>query len=359
MAHAINADQLDPYMAESPDDGGPMAWLSPRQDPFRIDGFCWLERDGRYRRMPVTPDWPLRPEVDHLADATAGGQIRFRTDSGRVAVRVKLAGPPNMNHMAATGQCGFDVYVGEFGDARYWGTARPTLDSDEYSATFFTTPNRTMRTIALNFPLYQGVAEVEIGLDPDAAVEAPPAHQRPGKVVVYGTSITQGGCATRPGMAYPAILARRLGMEVVNLGFSGNGRGEPEVARTLAQLDDVACFVLDYESNVREVEDLRTTLGDFITILRERHAEVPIIVTCKTQRIQEQYDPDALENRLAKRAVQAEIVDARRQAGDTRIEFLDLGGHDLTEGSVDGVHPSDLGFLQLADLVEPALRRWI
>src|SRR5690606_269350 len=101
---------------------------------------------------------------------------------------------------------------------------------------------------------------------------------RPGRLVVYGTSITQGGCASRPGMAYPSILARRLGIETLNLGFSGNGRGEPEVAHILAQLENVSCFILDYESNVPVAEDLRTTLTAFIPILRERHPDVPIIV---------------------------------------------------------------------------------
>ena len=355
---AINADQLDPYMAPGPGETDPMAWLSPQQHPFVIDGFGWLAVEGVYRRLPVSPQWPIRPEVDRLANATAGGQIRFRTDSTRVAVRVKLAGPANMNHMPATGQCGFDIYVGDDGGS-YWGVARPVLDSTEYQSTFFTAPSPQMRTIALNFPLYQGVVEVQVGLDPDSAVEAAPAHPRSGRLVIYGTSITQGGCASRPGMAYPAILARRLGIETLNLGFSGNGKGEPEVARILAQLDDVSCFVLDYESNVPLVEDMRSTLIDFIPILRERHPDVPIVVINKTQRINERYDPASRETRIAKRDAQAEVVAGYQQAGDARLEFLDLGGHDLTEGSVDGVHHTDLGFVQLADLVEPTVRRWL
>lgn len=355
---SIDAEQLDPYMAPGPGGTEPMVWRSPRQAPFAVTGFAWLADDGVYRRLPVEPHWPLRPEVDRLANATAGGQIRFRTDSSRIAVRVRLAGPPNMNHMPATGQCGFDVYVGEDGGT-YWGVTRPVLGETEYESTLFTTPLRDSRTIGVNFPLYQGVVDVEIGLDPDAGLEAAPALPRPGRLVVYGTSITQGGCASRPGMAYPAILSRRLGIETLNLGFSGNGRGEPELAHLLAHIDNVSTFVLDYESNVPLVEDLRTTLTDFIPILRQRHRQVPIIVVAKTQRINERYDPAARATRIAKRDVQAEIVARHRDNGDDRIAFLDLGEHDFTEGSVDGVHPTDLGFVQLADLIEPVVRQWL
>lgn len=336
-----------------------LAWFSPAEAPFRLVGFCWFDQDRVHRRLPVEPDWPLPDAVDRLADHTAGGQIRFRTDSTRVAVRVRLSGPPGMNHMPATGQCGFDVYVGDFGDQQYWGTARPTLDETEYEAVFFATPEPQTRTVALNFPLYQGVEQVLVGLDADASVEAAPDFERPGRLVVYGTSITQGGCASRPGAAYPAELSRRLAIETVNLGFSGSGKGEPEVARTIAQIDEVACFVLDYESNVATAGDMRRTLRRFIPILRERHPEVPIVVASKTARIPERYDPDALADRLAKRKAQADVVARLQRAGDDRLEFLDLGDHDLSASSVDGTHLTDGGFVQLADLIEPSVRRWL
>ncbi|HIT76748.1 MAG TPA: SGNH/GDSL hydrolase family protein [Candidatus Avipropionibacterium avicola] len=341
------------------DADGPLEWHSPRQDPFALIGFCWFDQDEVYRRLPVEPDWPLPAAVERLANNTAGGQIRFRTDSTRVAVRVTLSGAPSMNHMPATGQCGFDVYVGDWGDQQYWGTAKPSLGKTEYEATFFTTPEPQSRTITLNFPLYQGVEKVEVGLDSGATTEAAPDFELPGRLVVYGTSITQGGCASRPGTAYPAELSRRLAIETVNLGFSGSGKGEQEVARTIAQIDDVSCFVLDYESNVATAADMKRTLSRFIPILRERHPQVPIVVVSKTPRIEERFDPDALADRLAKRKAQADVVTRLQRGGDEWLEFLDLGEHDLTASSVDGVHLTDGGFTQLADLVEPSVRRWV
>lgn len=336
-----------------------IVWFSPDQAPFRLVGFPWFDRDHVYRRLPVQPDWPLPDAVEQLANNTAGGQIRFRTNSTRVAVTVTLSGPPSMNHMPATGQCGFDVYVGDFGDQQYWGTARPILGETRYEAIFFTTAEPETRTIAINFPLYQGVEEVKVGLDAEASVEAAPDFERPGRLVVYGTSITQGGCASRPGAAYPAELSRRFAIETINLGFSGSGKGEREVAQTIAQIDDVACFVLDYESNVATPADMKLTLSRFIPTLRERHPEVPIVVVSKTARIPERYNPASLAKRLAMRKVQADVVARLRRAGDERLEFLYLGDHDLSESSVDGGHLTDGGFVKLADLIEPSVRRWL
>ena len=341
------------------DSDASLTWHSPTAQPFTLVGFCWFDQDKVYRRLPVEPDWPLPDAVDRLANNTAGGQIRFRTDSTRVAVRVSLSGPPSMNHMPATGQCGFDVYVGDFGDQQYWGTARPSLGKTEYEVTIFTTAEPETRTVALNFPLYQGVEEVQVGLDAEASIEVAPNFERPGRLVVYGTSITQGGCASRPGAAYPAELSRRLEMETINLGFSGSGKGEREVARTMAQIDDVACFVLDYESNVATPDDMRRTLRRFVPTLRERHPEVPIVVVSKTARIPERYNPASLAKRLAMRDVQAEVVARLQRAGDEHLEFLYLGEHDLSESSVDGGHLTDGGFVKLADLIEPSVRRWL
>lgn len=352
---SVQPNQLDPSMAPAPDGGPDLRWHSPKQAPFRLSGFCWLDTEDRYRRLPVSPQWPLPDAVDRLAESTAGGQIRFRTDSASLAVRVELAGPPNMDHMPATGQCGFDAYVGEPGTERYWATARPRLDESRYEVMIGRADDRVDREITLNFPLYQGVVSVEIGLDPDATIAAP-ARFEWDRVVIYGTSITQGGCASRPGMAYPAILGRRIPAEFVNLGFSGNGKGEPEVARTIAQIDDVSCFVLDYHANQGDPDLLRSTGAAFIEILRARHRDTPILFLSRPMMARELVNDATVVRRLAGRDSIAAVVARARDAGDDHVHFLDVSELDITEGTVDGVHPTDLGFVQLADLVEPTLR---
>lgn len=142
MQLAVDANLLDENMRQVDADSGQLAWHTPTQAPFSLHGLCFFDEDRVYRRMPVNPAWPLRPEVDALANATAGGQIRFRTDSRVVAVRVQLAGPANMDHMPATGQCGFDAYVGDldptgFTEPQYWGTARPIMGATQYSSVLF------------------------------------------------------------------------------------------------------------------------------------------------------------------------------------------------------------------------------
>jgi len=332
-------------------------WHLPYQEPFALAGFAWFAVDRRYRRLPRNPNYPLPPAVDMLANHTAGGQIRIQTDSSRLAVRVRLAGRSNMDHMPSTGQCGFDLYVGPPGAQRYLNTIRADCRrSTKYEYLLLQTPERAMRNFTLNFPLYQGVKEVSIGLDADAQLAPPPPYAQPGRIVTYGTSITHGGCASRPGCAYTNILSRRLNQEFINLGFSGSGCGEPELAHVMAEIADPACFILDYEANC---QDIHLTLPTFVEILRGAHAETPILVVSRIPFAGEVVHADMLQRRLRNRDFQQNLVETQRQQGDAHIYFTDganLLGENADECTVDGVHPTDLGFMRMADALEPVLR---
>ena len=342
------------------DDG--TCWHVPTESPFRLAGFAWFEQDHVYRRLPVKPGWPLPESVDALANSTAGGQIRFQTNSPKLAVRVRLAALANMNHMPATGQCGFDCYVGPPQQQRYIATTKYDHRETSYECVLFdqsgSDAGRAMRNVTLDFPLYQGVEEVRVGLEAGARIQAPPPYADPRPIVVYGTSITQGGCAARPGMAYTNILSRRLNRPFVNLGFSGSGRGEPEVARTMATIEEPACFVLDYEANAAADPPLEDTLDGFIDILREAHPAVPIVVVSRIRYGMESLNGDVVQDRKKRLKFQLNAVESRRAAGDDRIHFVngaDLLGDDFDECTVDGVHPTDLGFYRIAHAFEPSL----
>lgn len=333
-----------------------LQWHSPKDPPFHLAGFAWFDKERIYRRLPVNPAHPVRPEVDSLANSTAGGQIRFQTDSPRLWLRVNLKGPGTMDHMPATGQCGFDCYLGSPGQQRYRSTTRFDHTKNEYECALFENASREMRSVTLNYPLYQGVDEVLVGLDSDAEVLPPAPYQRAGRVIVYGTSITQGGCANRPGMAYTNILSRRINLEFINLGFSGNGRGEPEMAHNIAEIEHPACVVLDHEAN--SGESLRDTLPEFLRILREAHSQVPILIVSRPRFAAENFDESSRQSRLALMEFQKGTVQALRDQGDERIFFhdgVDLLGEDFDECTVDSVHPTDLGFLRMADALEPVL----
>ena len=353
---AMKIEKLDENMRYDQQADSELAWHDPARPPFRLAGFAWFSQDGVFRRLPVNADWPLREAVSQLADLTAGGQVQFQTDSTRLALRVELAAPANMCHMAPTGQCGFDCYIGPPKAQVYCATARFDPAQRDYEWTLFEHAAPGMRMITLNFPLYQGVKSVRIGLDANAAIQAPPQYDDPRPVVWYGTSITQGGCATRPGMAHTNILSRWFNRQIVNLGFSGNGRGEPEMARIIAQIPNPGCLTLDYDPNAPG-DILTQTLPPFIGILRAAHPQVPILVITRTTQSLEHFDPKGREQRLARRDFQRRTVAEFRSRGDGRIFFFDgssLLGDDADSPTVDGGHPTDLGFWRMAEALRPA-----
>ncbi len=337
-------------------DNDTIKWFDPREAPFELNGFEWIGEDSIYRRLPVHPPWEIREAVDQLANHTAGGQIRFSSNSRMILIRVELSEKSGMYHMPATGQSGFDLYVKEGEALRYFRTARFNPDSIRYEAVLFESDAEQMRSFILNFPLYNGVQSVWVGVDQPAEVEAPPAHRQEGKIVFYGTSITQGGCVGRPGMAYTNILSRSLDMQFVNLGFSGNGRGEPALAHLITQIPLMRCIILDYEANAGE--GLKETLGPFVDILREKHPRVPILVVSKIRYAMAVEGSANYKTWMQLKEFQRELVNGRRSAGDTHIYFLDgseILGEDYDECTVDGVHPNDLGSMRMAMALQPVI----
>jgi len=342
---------------------GATRWYSPLEQPFQISGLAWFAQERIYRRLPTLPAGAIPEAVDQLADHTAGGQIRFQSDSSFLSVRVKLKDKANMSHMPATGQCGIDCYVDSpdtIVPLQYCNTTKYETTLTEYECALFTDWKSTMRNIVLNLPLYQGVEEVWIGLDENAEVIAPPSYVSEKKVVIYGTSITQGGCASRPGMAYTNILSRRIPLEFINLGFSGSGKGEPEVAEIISQINNPACLVIDYEANCVSTELFRKTLPEFIRINREAHPVTPILVVSRIRYAREELTPHLYETRMERKRFQHSLVNELREQGDLNIYFFDgsglLGDKDFFECTVDGSHPTDLGFLRMANALEPVMK---
>jgi len=339
-----------------------LSWHSPKKQPFHIAGLPWFQEEGLYRRLPIKPREPIPKSVDYLANCTAGGQMRFRTDSQRLVLRIKKHGSFHMVHMADTGQGGFDCYIGAPGKTTFCSATKYDSKLDDYELVLFKHDVSETRMITLNFPLYNDARqmEIEIGLAPGAKIEAPVPYDNAGRIVVYGTSITQGGCASRPGMCFTNILSRRINMEFVNLGFSGSGRGEPEVARLVATVKRPAIFVLDFEGNCHEPELLAIRFPEFVDILRKAHPSVPILTVSKIRFASTLYEPTEAAKTDRCRSIQKEEVRKRILAGDKNLYFAngyEFLGKDFDECTVDGVHATDLGFLRMADALEPYLRK--
>lgn len=356
FAQVPTAQKLDPNMTLNKPDADGIIWLDPRKEPFKLSGFEWIQEDDVYRRLPVRPDWEIRDAVDQLANHTAGGQIRFRSNTKKILIRVELREKSGMYHMPATGQSGFDLYVKEGEVQRYVRTTRFPADTIRYQVELLNSDQKQMRDFTLNFPLYNGVNSVLVGIEAQSRVRRPKQFSRPGKIVIYGTSITQGGCVARPGMAYSNILSRKLDVAFVNLGFSGNGRGEPALAHLINQISGTNLIILDYEANANKT--IINTLGPFVTILREKHPETPILIMSKIRYARTSVGNPAYITMMSNRDFQKNLVDDRRNAGDENIYFLDgseVLGDDYDECTVDGSHPTDLGSARIADALLPVI----
>jgi len=333
-----------------------LQWLAVMSPKIDIAGLPWLqENHGEFWRLPARSQNAFPKEVWNLALDPTGGRIRFRSDSSAVAIRLEWPHPPSMRNMHAFGQSGVDLYVRD----TYWGTAVPDKDAapgKRYEHIYFRGQPHMMRDITIYLSLYSPVKVLEIGLDNDAKVELPAPFATPTPVVFYGTSITQGGCASRPGMSYQAILGRKLNLNHVNLGFSGNGRGEAAVARAVAEID-ASAFVLDFAQNNSDVDSLAQVYDPFIGVLRERHPDTPIV--CITP-IYSAGEATGSRRNEDMRSLIRKVVSRRIGAGDSRLQLVegtDLLGASRVDGLVDGTHPNDLGFQWMAEGLAERLRK--
>jgi hypothetical protein len=333
-----------------------LTWTDIRE--FGVEGRGWTETKDFYDRLPAKAEGVVRPVVWDLSRDSSGLCVRFTTDATEIHARWtvkrdRLA----FRVMTATGTSGLDLYARVDGRWRWIGAGHPTQVPTN-TAELARDLEPGSREYLLYLPLYNGVSSVEIGVPPENTVrKAPPRPvERSKPIVFYGTSITHGASASRPGMLHTAILGRRLDYPVINLGLSGNGKMEPEMASLVAELDP-AVFVLDCVPNMVAAE-IADRVQPFVRALRARHPETPILmvedrtyassVLVTTLRYQNQ----------SRRAAYRSAYEALKAAGIRNLSYLAgeaLLGSD-GEGTIDSSHPTDLGYMRQADAFEAALR---
>ena len=316
-----------------------LRFYSAQTPPFRVSGI--FMENGRYRRIPEEVARTVSPGVLFLHANTAGGRVRFVTDSPYVAIHAEMDGVARMSHFALTGVAGFDLYDG----TRYVKTFTPPLDV-ESGFEGVVDLGTGMKQITINFPLYSNVRELSVGLREGCFLGAPEPYVNAEPIVYYGSSITQGGCASRPGMAYQAIVSRRLNCDYVNLGFSGSAKAEDAIAEYIAGLP-MSVFVYDYDHNAPNAEYLASTHEKMFRTIRRSHPDLPVIMMSRPQHV-------LTADVLARRAVVEKTYRDALADGDKNVYFLD--GTALTalcggDGNVDGVHPTDFGFVSMAEAV--------
>ena len=328
-----------------------IVFYSVLSKPFCVYGVKY--ENQKFRRMPEEIAKTVSEGVYYLHSNTAGGRVRFKTDSSYVAISAKMCNIGRMDHFAITGSGGFDLYVKSNGKEKFVSTFRPPFDFQNGYDSIFDFKSKEMREITINFPLYSDVSMLYIGLEDGAKVEEPTPYAYEKPIVYYGSSITQGGCASRPGNAYTSILSRWFNADHINLGFSGNGRGEQEIADYIASLD-MEIFVYDYDHNAPNAEHLEKTHENMFKTIRKANPSLPVIFMTTTTL--ERY----FESREKRREIIYRTYKNALDSGDENVYFWD-GGKEFEPhqdyGTVEGCHPNDYGFVEIAKSLEKIIKK--
>ncbi len=327
---------------------------------FPLYGKCIENTSARYERLPASYEQMSRKPVWGLGRNSAGLFIRFRSNSPGIHARWESLNAVRMNHMPATGIRGVDLYALHDGQWRYAGTGRPDMNRKLTEAPLVRNMDGQMREYMLYLSLYDGITKLEIGVQEGSMLEVPALDypRTDGKIVMYGTSILQGGCVSRPGMAFTALIGRRTGREVINLGFSGNALLDLEIAELMAQVERPGIFVLDEVPNA-SADHIRERGERFFRILRDAHPDVPVIFVEEPDFPHGVFDQGSRETVAKKNQAQHELFLKLKKAGEKRIYYLPcdhLIGKD-GEATVDGVHFTDLGAMRYTDAILPLIRK--
>ena len=314
-------------------------------EQFSIHGV--FKENGRYHRMPESIAKTVSEGVYNINNNTAGGRVRFKTDSKRIAIIAKMSEVNKNPHNPLTATSGFDMYF----DDMFVGAFIPTLDITSGYESCLSFDNNEMKNVTINFSISSSLDELYIGIDEGAVLESPVPYKNIKPIVYYGSSITQGGCASRPGNIYQNFISRRFNCDYINLGFSGNAKAEDEIADYVADLD-MSVFVYDYDHNAPTVEHLKNTHEKMFKAVRSKHPDLPIIMMSRPR----YYIDSDVEQRLQ---VIKTTYDNAVAAGDKNVylitgkELMAIAGHD---GTVDFVHPNDLGFYSMAEALANVLK---
>lgn len=325
-------------------------------EDFGVEGRAWPveELKSPYDRLPAKAEGVVRDAVWNLSRHSAGMLFRFNTDATEITIDYTVGGKSlALTNMPAIGVSGVDLYaLAADGTWKWVDVTRPKNVNTVHKISGL---DPGLRTYTAYLPLYNSTTEIRIGV-PSGSTFQPVAPRQEKPIVFYGTSITHGASASRPGIAHVAILGRRLDMPVVNLGFSGNGKMEPEVGALLTEID-AAVYVIDCLPNMVGTEVAERT-EPLVRQLRQARPDTPIVLVEDRTYANAWIFKSKRTRHSESRAALAKSYDNLVSSGITELYYLpgeELIGDD-TEGSTDGSHPNDLGFVRQSDVFEPVLR---
>ena len=327
-------------------------WFEADKAPFVMYGALTGEKEG-YPRIPQALADKVNDGVACLNKMTAGVRVRVCTDSPYIAVKAIYPNIGMMSHMTLLGSSGFDIYRVKNGQQFFMNSVIPPIDmTNGFDYLFNTFLGGTMTDYIINFPPYNQVIKVYLGVKAGSHFSEPQKYKNEKPVVFYGSSITQGGCASRPGNMYQNFLSRKLDMDYLCLGFSGSGKAEKNIVEYMSKLS-MSVFVADYDHNAPNADYLRNTHYTMYEAIREKNPDLPYIMITAP-------DPTPNWDWTERRAIIMESYVKAIKNGDRNVYFIDgrafSGGNDYDCVTVDRSHPNDIGFLRMAEGIYPVLR---
>lgn len=329
-------------------------WVDLRD--LTLEGQGWRDESAPFTRYPDRAKPSLREPVWNLSRHSAGIRVRFRTNAPAISARWSLLNENlAMPHMPATGVSGLDLYALDSNNKWRWAAVGVPKAKDN-EVPLFKDSQPITRDYTLYLPLYNGISSASIGVPQECTITPLPRATTHKPICFFGTSILHGGCACRPGMGYPEIISRRLDRPHLNLGFSGNAKLEAPVSALLAELDP-SLYLLDALPN-NSVEEAAANLEPFVRTLRTARPNTPIILVENVDYQNAWHLTDRRTNANRINEINRNVYEKLLSEGWKNLHYIantHLLGDD-GEGTVDGAHPTDLGFFRMAAAIEPTIR---
>jgi hypothetical protein len=328
-----------------------MKTYSYNERPIKVFGVVDFEKKGKIQRLPDELIEKI-PRLSKLGRRCTGARLCFKTDSQSIKIRITFETLSMDVGMSIYSCQSAAVYAGDRPNSRFLGLINPT-DYNQKCFEKTVTKEKILEDVIVWLPRNEVISDIEIEIDDDAVILEPTPYKYSKPILYYGSSITQGGCVSRPGLAYPAIISNELGCDYINLGFSGSAKGETVMAEYIASLNP-GVFVLDYDHNAQTEQHLEITHEKFFKTFRMIRPDTPVVIISA---------PNAKFTYLnwsARRKIIKTTYDNALISGDKNVYFIDgetLWGEDHWDlCTMDRTHPNDLGHFKMAQAILPTIK---
>ncbi|MBO5313196.1 MAG: hypothetical protein J6B29_04440 [Clostridia bacterium] len=323
-----------------------------RDFPIKVFGIPNFEFHQTLQRLPDELIATI-PSLEFLGRRPAGARLGFRTNSRSFTVKIELQTLSIDIGMSIYACQSAFVFLGERPHSRLLGLVNPSDYEDKCFQTTFETSGE-MEDVTVFLPRNEIIKNVTVLIEDDAQISEPTPYRYSKPLLFYGSSITEGGISGNIASGYIPLISRHLDADYYNLGFSGNAKGELEMADFISSLD-ISAFIYDYDHNAPTVEHLKDTHQPFFNRIREKKPYLPIVMMSRPYA---HYGEDEIKRRAVIKSTYEDAI----AKGDKNVYIIDgeeyfKGFEDKDLCFIDTIHPTDLGFFKMAEVIEPVIRK--